>query len=567
VGVGREIAMAVAADAAPASTDPADAPGSASAPAQKSVQEVLESMLSKKNLVRDQFLASKVNPQMYISIDVLLDHDRLKSVGATAEAIVEAATRSSRLGIDEAQTKVRPLLKSKRNVIILRDVAEDATEEDIRALFVGAPHAEKLASVKPEVNRTWFIKFDLDDGTQDVVLWLRSQKLKGQPVNAAIKSEHFLRGFFPMQMPQGLSYFAAGAPPAVVDFDGACFGGMQLQASAVLGAQPVMQATAQPAGYWQAWGTRVKPPPLVFTSSASSSTPAGAQEAASKSPDALNSVGDGGYDQGDGKSKGKAKGKTKGEPWWAKGKGGDDWGWGKGKSSESWGFGKGKSSGDWGWGKGKPWEEWGWGKGKANVNWAKGKAELDAAMGWSKGKACNGWGGVKGKPGEDWGWPGKAKGKGAEDFYKAKGKGFDYKGKAAPPHWYPEDEPTEPPVHRKGAGSERGAVEKGRSKGAAASPGEKHVEKTEKPEGGKVKWVPRAVPGTAGEPADGPDKGEVPAAYHHDFRRYGRGDFEDACKALAASGEQLPRPEALERLGGDFPVFREAPSLELAEAS
>merc|ERR1719345_267340 len=100
---------------------------------------------------------------------------------------------------------VRPLLKSKRNVIILRDVTEGATEEEIRGIFKDGPHAEKIKTVKAEVNNAWFVKFDLDEGTQDVVLWLRSQKFKGQTVNASIKSEHFLRSFFPLNLPGGVT--------------------------------------------------------------------------------------------------------------------------------------------------------------------------------------------------------------------------------------------------------------------------------------------------------------------------------------------------------------------------
>merc|ERR1719183_1464753 len=94
---------------------------------------------------------------------------------------------------------VRPLLKSKRNVIILRDMPDNTTEENVKEIFAGGPYAEKLASVKPEVNNTWFVKFNLDEGTQDVVLWLRSQQFQGRPVNASIKSEHFLRSFYPIQ--------------------------------------------------------------------------------------------------------------------------------------------------------------------------------------------------------------------------------------------------------------------------------------------------------------------------------------------------------------------------------
>jgi len=184
----------------------AETPGSVEVPAKlegealiAKVQETLEGLLSKKNLVRDQFLASNMNPQMYIPVKVLLSHDKLIAVGATQESLAKAAANSTRLGIDDANTMVRPLLKSKRNVVILRDIPEHTTEEEIRGIFNESPYSSKIANIKAEVNNAWFVKFDLDEGTQEVVLWLRSQQFKGKTVNASIKSEHFLRSFIPAQ--------------------------------------------------------------------------------------------------------------------------------------------------------------------------------------------------------------------------------------------------------------------------------------------------------------------------------------------------------------------------------
>merc|ERR1719174_139587 len=110
---------------------------------QAKAQEALESLLSKKNLVKDQFLAGNMNPQMYIPIRVLMAHEKIAALGATEEQIAKAATASTRLGIDDAKSMVRPLLKSKRNVIILRDMPDNTTEEEVKALFSGGPHAEK----------------------------------------------------------------------------------------------------------------------------------------------------------------------------------------------------------------------------------------------------------------------------------------------------------------------------------------------------------------------------------------------------------------------------------------
>ncbi len=86
------------------------------------VQEVLESMLSKENLVRDQILALNMNPQMEISIPTLLSHVKLAEIGATPELVVAAATRSARLRIDDAQQMVRPLRGLPRPALPFRPV-------------------------------------------------------------------------------------------------------------------------------------------------------------------------------------------------------------------------------------------------------------------------------------------------------------------------------------------------------------------------------------------------------------------------------------------------------------
>ncbi|CAE7440985.1 LARP4B [Symbiodinium natans] len=247
------------------------------------IQDALESILSKKNLVRDQFLASKMNPQMC----------------AAGRGVAAAAAKSKRLGVDDQKTMVRPVLKSKRNVVILRDLPEGTTEEDIMALLASGPYAENVVSVKPEVNNTWFVKFNVDDGAQDVVLWLRDQSFKGKPLNAAIKSEHFLRSFFPVnanlgfvppgqdipaRLPptegdgMGMPDMLPGFPPAQPQFGGKGMGGCGYgdfmgppPGMHPLGMMPPEVPMMQPPqyglqgpGFWKSWGSRFKQPPLVL---------------------------------------------------------------------------------------------------------------------------------------------------------------------------------------------------------------------------------------------------------------------------------------------------------------
>lgn len=296
-----------------------------------SVQEALEFILSKKNLVRDLLLAGRMNPQMYIPIQVLLGHEKLQGLGSdggppTKEEIVAAAESSARLGIDDDRRMVKPMLKAKRNIVILRDVPEGATEENIREILSGAPREEQLVHVRPDVNNTWFLKFNIDEGIEDVVLWVRSKHIKGRPVNASVKSEHFLRSFFPAPAP--ITFMVSGdvrlpgldsyIPPSFPG-NGAFLGGSIDGQRADTGLHPELQKP----GFWKPWGVRsqAQQPPSMSAASPSYSMPVVAQQAAPINPEILDNLGhhDGyqgksGHQGGGGKAHGRgANGKFEGK--------------------------------------------------------------------------------------------------------------------------------------------------------------------------------------------------------------------------------------------------------------
>jgi len=185
------------------------------------VQEAVEMLLLKKNLGKDPYLRSAINPQMYIPVGTLTAHEKLRELNATEDLVIEAAKRSHRLGYDEKTSMIRPMLKSKRNTLILRDIPEDMKESEIMALFEreGAPKAPPI-KLTQEVNQTWFAKFESDEDLAETAVWVRSQKINDQSVQCAIKSEYFLRSFFPLQQhsmlpnPQIFSFDNQASPHA-----------------------------------------------------------------------------------------------------------------------------------------------------------------------------------------------------------------------------------------------------------------------------------------------------------------------------------------------------------------
>lgn len=164
------------------------------------VQNRLEDLLSKQNLSEDAYIQQHMNAQMYIPLSILARHHSLRAVGdeatilATAKA---AAQRSDKIAVDEEAMMVKPLLKPRRNTLILHDLPDEFPEEDLNALFKSSPESEAFCSLKPDVNNTAFVTFKDDEAAQNVALWLRSQKLQEKTISVSVKSEHFVRSFYP----------------------------------------------------------------------------------------------------------------------------------------------------------------------------------------------------------------------------------------------------------------------------------------------------------------------------------------------------------------------------------
>ncbi|CAD7943449.1 unnamed protein product [Amoebophrya sp. A25] len=168
-------------------------------PEKQSLQETIEKLLSKKNLGRDQYLRGCINPQMYVSAAELAGHESL--VGRfSEEEVLDAATKSSKLSVDLEARAIRPLLRSKRSTIIVRDFpySEDVLRNEVLS-HLEPKLQEYIVGIKADVCDTWFIKVkEEDEVTQKIAMWLREQEYPvGRKIQSAVKSEHLLRSVFP----------------------------------------------------------------------------------------------------------------------------------------------------------------------------------------------------------------------------------------------------------------------------------------------------------------------------------------------------------------------------------
>lgn len=176
----------------------------------------LEELLSKQSLSEDAFVQQHMNAQMYIPLTVLCLHHSLRSLGTEASVLAAAqaaAQKSDKVAFDEETNMVKPLLKARRNTLILHGLPDEFPEEELQQLFNGSPEGDSFVSLKPDVNNTAFVSFKTDEAAQNAALWLRSQKFQGNDIKCSMKSEQFVRSFFPAANQANSPFAMPGSAP------------------------------------------------------------------------------------------------------------------------------------------------------------------------------------------------------------------------------------------------------------------------------------------------------------------------------------------------------------------
>jgi hypothetical protein len=112
-------------------------------------------------------------------------------------------------------SKIRANIKNERNTIIVREIASDTPESEIRSIFEGI---RPVRSVRSDVGDTWYLLLDKlflyesvhwyrfvtmenEEDAMDTLLAIRGKTFKDQPVKARLKSENVLRSFFSTTSP------------------------------------------------------------------------------------------------------------------------------------------------------------------------------------------------------------------------------------------------------------------------------------------------------------------------------------------------------------------------------
>ncbi|EWM23576.1 la-related protein 4b, partial [Nannochloropsis gaditana] len=163
----------------------------------RAVRQALEHYLSLAYLRADQgFLASYMNPQMFIPLSVLVTLPALAALSPSLSLVVAALKDHPTLTLNEEQSSVRPNIHVPRTTVILREISSETPEEEIRSQLLGWEGCPEIKSLRKDVGDTWFVGLEDEGAAKWILERLRERLWHGKPIRARLKSENVVNKAF-----------------------------------------------------------------------------------------------------------------------------------------------------------------------------------------------------------------------------------------------------------------------------------------------------------------------------------------------------------------------------------
>lgn len=161
---------------------------------------VLDDLFKPENMADNYQLQNLLAKQQFIKIDDLPSFSAVADVTEKREIILEAVKLiPSRVTLNEKEDFLLPKIPHHRTTLILRDLPEDATPEEVKELLMNK-ECGRVKEIHPDVNKTWFVTFANEEECVKTALWVQTKaKFRGQNVRCRIKSEHNQKSFFNAQ--------------------------------------------------------------------------------------------------------------------------------------------------------------------------------------------------------------------------------------------------------------------------------------------------------------------------------------------------------------------------------
>eukprot|EP00004_Rigifila_ramosa_P015479 TRINITY_DN3593_c0_g1_i2.p1 TRINITY_DN3593_c0_g1~~TRINITY_DN3593_c0_g1_i2.p1 ORF type:complete len:663 (-),score=158.41 TRINITY_DN3593_c0_g1_i2:78-1823(-) len=134
----------------------------------------------------------------------------MMKLSTDAAFVLAALKESTKVHVDDSNTRVKPLIKFERNTIVLRDIPAGTAPEEIAEIFSGKWVIE---SSHAEIGGNWFVQFDSEAAATAALEHMKGQTFRGAPVRGGIKAENSRIGLLHASRPAVFSAPQGTAPP------------------------------------------------------------------------------------------------------------------------------------------------------------------------------------------------------------------------------------------------------------------------------------------------------------------------------------------------------------------
>ncbi|XP_047741511.1 uncharacterized protein LOC108678296 isoform X2 [Hyalella azteca] len=182
--------------------------GDDTATVSETILNELATVLADTNMFKNEAsMQSESDSNNYVPLSVLLNTAPIRAITSDPEALKKALEKAdSKWDFDSATGRVR--MRPGRNVLILREMKEDITQEDILGIFKDP--CPPVQSARYVASGCWYITFESGDEAYTAFLYLHQhvKSFRGESIKARIKSNQAT----PMTTFSGNHARAAGAP-------------------------------------------------------------------------------------------------------------------------------------------------------------------------------------------------------------------------------------------------------------------------------------------------------------------------------------------------------------------
>ena len=148
-------------------------------------------MLSIASLATHPDYLNVLDEEGYMPVSFLMNQLPLRESKVTAPSLLEFLASCPEYELSSDHSLVRLVIPMNRHTIILRDVPDKATKDDILRLV-----GDSSVNARREVDSIWFLEYPSEASALEAIDRLQNSTLLGAPVRARVKGSMYMKELY-----------------------------------------------------------------------------------------------------------------------------------------------------------------------------------------------------------------------------------------------------------------------------------------------------------------------------------------------------------------------------------